>query len=297
MMPTDDNTRSTFERHEIDPVLKEVLTFSFGELGIPIQTQVEVSRLPRTMDVLVVLRQSGDLEKIWYETAFDFFRIHNSIEFKGESDLLTIFDYHLILGRAHLYLGERKISTSEMTVTIVSARKPVKVLRQSQNDVRWEEIGVGHYVSTDVLPVHLLVCNELPLEPKYYPLLLFAASKKKFHQFILRLIEEENSVYIDYASRANPQLTKEVLRMAGKQSLYEKQLERMAKAFGPDLISFLGEDAILERIGEDAILERMSPEVRIRGLTLEERLHGLNLDAETLEKLNQLINNRDGKGN
>jgi hypothetical protein len=284
-MPTDGNTKSTIKRHEIDPILKEVLTFSFGELGIPIQTQVEISRLPRTMDVLVVAEQSGDLERIWHGTPFDFFRVHNSIEFKGKSDPLTIFDYHLILGRAHLYLGERKISSSEMTVTIVSARKPIKVLRQSQNDVKWEEIGVGHYVSTDLLPVHLLVCNELPLERKYYPLILFAASQEKFRRFMLRLIEEENATYIDYAFRANPDLTKEVLRMAGKQSLYEKQLERIAKAVGPDLISFLNKDELLEQI---------PPEVRVRGLTLEERLRGLNLDAETLEKLKQLINDQDG---
>lgn len=292
-MSTDDNTGSIIERHEIDPILKEVLTFSFGELGIPIQTQVEVSRLPRTMDVLVVAEQSSDLERIWRGTAFDFFRAHNSIEFKGRNDPLTIFDYHLILGRAHLYLGERKISTSEMTVTIVSARKPIKVLRQSQNDVKWEEIGVGHYVSTDLLPVHLLVCNELPLEPKYYPLLIFSASKDQFRRFMLRLIEEENATYIDYAFRVNPNLTKEVLRMAGKQSLYDKQLERIAKAVGPDLIAFLDEDKLLEQMPPEVRLRGLTLEERLRGLTLEERLRGLDLDAETLEKLKQLINDQD----
>lgn len=72
--------------------------------------------------------------------------------------------------------------------------------------------------------------------------------------------------------------------MAGKQSLYEKQLERMAKTFGTDLISFLN---------EDDIVEQMSPEVRMRGLTLEERLRGLDLDTETLEKLKELINGQD----
>lgn len=284
-MSTDDNIRSAVERHEIDPILKEVLTFSFGELGIPIQTQVEVSRLPRTMDVLVVAEQSGNLEKIWLGTAFDFFRVHNSIEFKGKSDPLTISDYHLILGRAHLYLGERKISTAEMTVTIVSARKPIKVLRRSQNDAQWKEIGVGHYVSTDLLPAHLLVCNELPLEPKYYPLLLFAASKEKFRRFMLRLIEEENATYINYAFRANPELTKEVLRMAGKQSLYEKQLERIVKTFG---------DELLEQMSPEVRMRGLTLEERLRGLTLEERLRGLNLDTETLEKLKELINGQDG---
>ena len=73
--------------------------------------------------------------------------------------------------------------------------------------------------------------------------------------------------------------------MAGKQSLYEKQLERIVETFG------------------DELLEQMLPEVRMRGLTLEERLHGLtfeerlrglNLDAETLEKLMELINGQDG---
>ena len=73
--------------------------------------------------------------------------------------------------------------------------------------------------------------------------------------------------------------------MAGKQSLYDKQLERMAKVFGPDLIAFLN---------ENDIVEQMSPEARVRGLTLEERLRGLNLDAETLEKLKELINGQDG---
>ena len=73
--------------------------------------------------------------------------------------------------------------------------------------------------------------------------------------------------------------------MAGKQSLYEKQLERIAKAVGPDLISFLNKNELLEQI---------PPEVRVRGLSLEERLRGLNLDAETLEKLKELINGQDG---
>ena len=72
--------------------------------------------------------------------------------------------------------------------------------------------------------------------------------------------------------------------MAGKQSLYDKQLERMAKVFGPDLIAFLN---------ENDIVEQMSPEARLRGLSLEERLRGLNLDAETLEKLKELINGQD----
>ena len=59
-------------------------------------------------------------------------------------------------------------------------------------------------------------------------------------------------------------------------ALYEKQLERIVKTIG------------------DNLLEQMPPEVRVRGLTLEERLRGLNLDSETIEKFKELINGQDG---
>lgn len=48
--------------------------------------------------------------------------------------------------------------------------------------------------------------------------------------------------------------------MAGKQSLYEKQLQRIIDSMGADL------------------LEKMTPEERVRGLAVSERLAGLNLE-------------------
>ena len=50
--------------------------------------------------------------------------------------------------------------------------------------------------------------------------------------------------------------------MAGKQSVYEKQLQRIIDSMGTDL------------------LEKMTPEERVRGLTLSERLAGLNLEED-----------------
>ncbi|HIE29320.1 TPA: hypothetical protein EYP66_18775 [Candidatus Poribacteria bacterium] len=200
---------------------------------------------------------------------------HNQIEFKGKNDPLTIYGYHLIIGCAHLYLGEKEISASEMTVTIISARKPIKVLRHCQDDVRWEAAEVGHYVNTDILPVHLIVINELLLEPKNYPLLLFAASKKTFCQFLERIVKEDNSVYIYYAYRIAPELTKEVLRMSGKSRSYQKNLEFIAKDIGKELIPFL------------------STEDRVRGLTPEDLARVLT--PEERKKLKQLLEEEDEK--
>lgn len=273
------------ERAEIDPVFKEVMTFNFGQLSLPIETQVEVSRLPRTMDALVLLPQAEDMEKVRKETAFDYFRVHNQLEYKGKEDLLTRNGYHLILGRSHLYLGEKKISTSEMTVTIISSRKPRQVLHHSTADVRWEAVGFGHYKSTDLLPVHLFVCNELEMVPKNYPLLLFAASKEKFRQFVEKIVSEDNTIYIYYASRVEPEITKEVLKMSGKQSLYEKNLRRIAESMGEDLIPFLSEE----------VVKRIPPEKRVRSLTAKDIVRSLS--PETKEELLQLLNQQSGKQN
>jgi len=253
------------ERHFLDPIFKEVMTLRFAQLALPVETQVEISRLPRTMDTLVVLEQTADQEKVHAQTAFNYFRTYNQIEFKGKEDPLTLEEYHLIRGRSYLYLGEKKVSAARMTVTIISARQPRNVLHRSALDVQWESAGQGHYKSTDLFPVHLFVCNELELTAKNYPLLLFATAKEKFRQFVEQIVGEDDLTYIYYASRVEPEITKEILKMAGKQSLYEKQLQRIIDSMGVDL------------------LKKMTPEERVRGLTVAEKLAGL--DSEDLRTL------------
>ena len=98
-----DNT--TAERDFLDPVFKEVMAFNFGQLALPVETQVEVSRLPRTMDALVVLPQAEDREKVRAQTAFDYFRVHNQIEFKGKGNPLTRDGYNLIRGGRQKMMG------------------------------------------------------------------------------------------------------------------------------------------------------------------------------------------------
>ena len=269
------------DRDFLDPVFKEVMTSNFAQLALPVETQVEISRLPRTMDALVVLEETTEREKVRAQTVFNYFRVHNQIEFKGKEDPLTREEYNLIRGRSYLYLGEKRISASLMTVTIISARQPRNVLYHSSFDVNWESENAGHYKSTDLFPVNLFVCNELELNKENYPLLLFAASKKKFRQFVERIVGENNITYIYYASRVQPEITKEVLKMAGKQSLYDKQLQRIVDSMGTD------------------ILKKMTAEERMHGLTVSERLAGLKLedlrtlDPEVKAALLQLLNQPD----
>ena len=95
---------------------------------------------------------------------------------------------------------------------------------------------------------------------------------------LARIVGEDNSVYIYYAFRLEPERTKEVLEMAGKQSAYQKSLERIVKVAGTDLLPFLS---------KDDILKQMTPEDLVRGLSSKEQLS--QLDDEEQKRLKQLL--------
>jgi len=292
-----DETQSIPNRGHIDPVFKQILTFRCGPLGIPLQTEFEVSRLPRTIDAIIRLDPSQEMGHLQSQTPFGHFRVHNLIEFKGRRDPLTMAEYHLIMGRAYLYLGENDLLPDQMTVTIVSARKPRQVLSRRQK-VGFQALGGGYYLRSGEFAVYLIVINELPILPKNYPLLLFTSSAKQFRQFVQQVVKEENWDYIRFAYRLRPKITKEVLTMAGRHSIPRKDLEFMAKDIGPEILPYLNEEDLLKHLSPEArlrglnpedLLKQLSPEDRVRGLNPEERLRGMSPDE--LRKLKQFLEN------
>jgi hypothetical protein len=269
--------RETDGRSEIDPLFKAVLDFSFRKLGIPLKTQVEVSRLPRTIDVMLILDKESDLEKVRSETPFYYARTHNQIEFKGISDPLTIPGFRLILGRANLYMGENEIPAEQMTITIICSRKPRKVLR-SESEVDFSPLGEGYYQSTNNPPVKLIVINELETTSKNYPLLMFASSKKKFKEFLLDTVKNNCfDAYVEFAYRVNPQVTKEVIEMA-RYGLSKEKLEFIVNDIGQKLLPLFP---------KEELLKHLTVEDRLANLTAEERLAGLTAD-ELRKRLKEL---------
>ncbi len=220
------------------------------------------------------------------------------IEFKGISDPLTIPGFRLILGRANLYMGENEIPAEQMTITIISARKPRKVL-QSRSEVEFLSIvEPGYYRSTDKLPVNLIVINELEITPKNYPLLMFASSKKKFKEFLLDTVKNNClDAYVEFAYHVNPKITKEVIEMAGY-GLSKEKLEFIANDIGPKLLPFIPREELLKQLTLDdrlkhmaveELLKHLTVEDRLAGLTAEERLAGLAAD-ELRKRLKELEN-------
>jgi len=288
-----DKTELANGREEIDPVFKEVLSFCFGRLNVPLQTQYEVSRIARTMDVLVLLEQNEELERVRAQTPFNHFREHNQVELKAIRDPLTIAGYHLILGRTHLYLGEHNISPSQMTVTIVCARKPRKVLYDCEDHVIFDRVENAHYVSQYQPPVHIIVINELAIIEKNYPLLLFASSEQIFRNFLERTLEEENLDYVRYAYAVRPQITKEVLVMAGRHRLSKEDLRFIVNDIGDELLPLFSPEDRLRGLSPRELIKYLSPRELIKHLSPRELIKYLSVEEQKL--LKQLLEELEKK--
>ena len=79
--------------------------------------------------------------------------------------------------------------------------------------------------------------------------------------------------------------------MAGKQSLYEKQLQRIVDSMGADL---------LEQMTPEERMQGLTVSERVQGLTVSERLAGLGIEdlhalaPEMKAALLKLLNQPDG---
>ena len=262
----------------IDPIFKQMMIALFQGQGIDIQTEVEVSRLPLRVDVIIRIATQQALLAIQSVTPFWFFLIHNILEFKGPGDPLTIWEYDRILARARLYRSTHKVFFFELTLTMICAQTPRKVL--SHPKLGFERIRSGYYFSDPRgLNVYLIAINELPTVRVNYSLLLFASSQVKLQEVIKEIVITENVEQLEYAYRMHPKLTKEISNMADK---YTRNLEYIAQNMGQDLLPYM---SIEDRIRD------LTPAQQLQGLSLEDILD--TLDDEKRETLRQLLNGQE----
>ena len=302
-----DTSNNDTQRYTSDSIFKRIMVLQFTKLGIPLQTQVEVSHLPRTIDAVIAPRHETYLEKVRLETPFPYAGPHNLIEFKGKNDRLTIPDFRLILGRANLYMGENRIPVSDITITIVCAGTPRKALKHCQAEVEFESIGGGYYRSTDKLPVHIIAINELEVTPKNYPLLMFATSKQKFKEFLRDAVDRNDSddnPVITFAYFLRSELIREI-NMPLKNRLSKEALDIIIEDIGDEVLSRFSVDEVLSRFSVDEVLSRfsvdevlsrfnvdeiasrLSPEERLTGLSPEEIVS--RLSPEERKQLQRLL--------
>ena len=251
------------ERQAIDPVFKQIVEQEFAHYNADCQTEYEVSRLPRTIDAFVTVADEGECQKIRAETPFFYLSKGSQLEFKGRGDRLTQDGYARIRGRMEFLLSEKDVSPTTMTVTIICAGKPHSVFTHARAERQQPFVATaekGYYKTGEQPPIYLIVINELPIIPKNYPLLIFASSAQRFREVLAQMIFEGERTYIRYAYEVRPQLTKEVLTMAGVTSrLSRKDLKFIADDIGRELVAFMSPKDLLEVINPKDVLEVMDP--------------------------------------
>lgn len=272
------------QQHQIDPVFKQVLIDKLTPFAATLQTEVEVSRLPRKIDAVITIESTREQQRIRNETPFSYFLQWNQVEFKGRRDPLTPSGYHLIHARKHLLLGEEKISPPEMAVTIVCASKPLAVFAYTRDILQepFTAVEAGYYQGQGYPIVYLIVVNELPITAKNYPLLLFAASERKFREFLEQVVALRDATYLRYAYEVRPRITREVLTMAGiSATLSQEDLKFMAQDVGRELMAFLPPEELLAKVPDKERLAGLSSEGIITALSASDLWNNMNTEQRT----------------
>jgi len=266
-----------------DALFKEIFTHFFRQMDLQTKTQQEVSRKPLTIDTIVFCKDESDFQNL-RTTAFPFFRFHNLLEFKSPVDRLTIPGYHRILGRARLYLSENpKLSLDDITLCIISSSKPRSVMSKIPQ-ITFTQIGKGYYVASELISTHVYVLSELPVENKYYPLLLFSSGKKR-HDFLREIADKNELAYIHLAILLYPDDVEEVYTMRRKEyPTIEENVQSLIRMYGTQLfLKHFTPEEIIQNLDKEALLQIM---IRQMGVEQFEQL---------TQKLVQQNGGNDGK--
>lgn len=265
------------ERRELDPILKQIIIDLLLSAPVRVETEVEVSRLPRTIDVLVVAESAEDLTQLRMRTLFRHALQTNVIEFKGLNDPLTKQNFANIMGRTYLYMGEHNIPYDEIGVTVICSSKPRNVLSLQLSPHLFVDKGEGIYQNEHFPPVTLVVINELPVTAENYPLLIFASNKKKFmavmHDLLSRKLTADQFQYVSYALKIRPDVAQELVDMSG---IYDENLRILADGIGDVLMPFLPAERRMQGISLQDRMQGITPQDRVQGLSLQDRTVGLS---------------------
>ena len=295
----DDERDAKTRKSAADPIFKQVMLTLFQGWAVDIQTEVEVGLAPLRVDVVIGIRIPELFDELPIHTPFGHFQNDNILEFKGLGDPLTIDNVYRIVMRSYHYFLERGVSVSDLTVTIICARTPRKVL--SHPGFGFQKIAEGYYLCDALgVPVYLIATNELPLEPMYYSLLLFASSKARSQTIIEDIVKNKAEQYFAPAFLLHPKITVEVLDMAKRRDQLEENLKIIARDMGPRLIPFINPEDLFRESTPEQRLEGLDAQQRLEGLTPAQQLQGLSpedirdaLSDEDRQVLRQLLDDKD----
>ena len=258
---------------DYDSAYKAFYERLFQKWNIPVETEVEVSRRARTID-LVIKCLTAHIQLL-KDTAFWFFRRTNSLELKSPEDPLTVSGYLLIISRIYALLSKQKEYENQLpsnaTLTIVCSVRPDKILDDMKKEFGFSPTKKpGVYLSNKLgIETRIIVATELDVIEKNYPLLILAKGEKLL-EFFEEIVRKNLTEYVEITLRVGVSIDPETLiegvrKMRERSPEYQASLER---AF-TNLFTFSPES-----------MERISPFREV----LEEQRQALEEQRQELEE-------------
>lgn len=284
-----------------DPLFKELLVEQLTRTGVTVETQVEISRLPRTIDGIVTVTDPNALVELAAETPFAWFQQYNTVAFKGPSDPLNEHEYHLILGRNYLALGESKISAEQATFTIICGSMPRQQMKRLQRAGTLRKYSAGVYrirEERDPPQIFLVVINELPTDdPRYEMLLPFTSSKERFRQFLRRMFASRRMTILETVLRARLDWIQEFAMIAhgyDEFAPFAEFLTRSILLMSPEKRKDWITQEALPLLSPSELLADLTPEERLTDLSLNEFVRGISAEQRKA-LLKQLLAEENGE--
>ena len=279
MHPVLSNTYILLDDSTLHPAFYADLQIEFREEKEKLKFEREylLSSKPMAIDVLIIKKKNA--EPI-HKNIGKIFRKYNIVEYKSPSDSLSVDDFYKVYGYTNFYKADtgkvNEIPIQELTITLVSKRYPRELIRHLK-EVRHYTIdnpeeGI-YYVIGDILPIQVLVTNQLSPEKNLW---LYSLTDTLEDMSVTRqLLEDykknkENQLYqsvMEIIVKANENRLKE-----GKRDMCNALLELMK-----DELDEKREEGIREGIKEGESLG----ENRINQLIL--KLSELNRTDEILK--------------
>jgi hypothetical protein len=186
------------------------------------EAEYQLTSEPLRIDVIVKKREDAVIQK----SIARIFRQYNIFEYKSPSDYISVGDFYKVYGYACLYIWQKNLSPTELTLTLVESRHPrdLFVHLEKARDYRIDEAEAGIYTITgDFFPIQIIESRKLALDNYLFLKNLDEGLSREQFETLLYAKNAPGiklGAYKDVLLRANHEIAEEVNRMK-KQEFYK----------------------------------------------------------------------------
>ena len=223
---------------------------------------------------MLIIRKTSDV--IIKKNIASIFRKVNIVEYKSPDGFVSVDDFYKVYAYACLYISQKKVSITDLTLTFVESRHPRKLLAHLQKTRGYtvEEKQPGVYsISGDILPIQIIDSRKLSLEENTLLKGLRSNLEESELQRVITEIQRrgkgsKTKAYFDIVFRANTELLKEVRRMDDYMAFIDQVFEESGRGLE---LEARGEEKKAHEVAQNMLQSGFPPEqtAKLCGLDIE----------------------------